>query len=65
VDSFINAVLRALDKEEQETALETGRGKHGTSAEAVSQRVGYSKGLIRAQDIVRETAKQVAKESAD
>jgi len=61
--SFIDETLKALRAEEQQVALETGRGKHGTASVDVAMYIGISKGLARAQDIVTETAKRVAKEN--
>lgn len=62
MSSFIDESLKALRAEEQQTALDTGRGKHGTDPVTVAKRIGIALGLAKAQDIVTETAKRVAKE---
>jgi tryptophan synthase beta subunit len=61
--SFIDETLKALRAEEQQIALETGRGKHGTDPVTVAKRIGMAMGLAKAQEIVAETAKRVAKEN--
>ena len=61
--SFIDETLKALRAEEQQVALETGRGKHGTDPAIMWKRIGIAMGLAKAQEIVAETAKRVAKEN--
>lgn len=59
MSSLLESVLHALKKEEEKHSLETGRGLGKDKHE---ERVGFSKGLIRAISIVTDTAKAVNKE---
>jgi tryptophan synthase beta subunit len=61
--SFIDETMKALRAEEQQIALETGCGKHGTDSVTVAKRIGMAMGLAKAQEIVAETAKRVTKEN--
>lgn len=58
---LVEAILKALDEEEVRFATQTGRA----SAENYLERVGVSKGLRRAGEIVRETVKRANKEEGD
>ena len=57
---LLESILRALEQEANTLESETGRGKGGK--DKYEERVGVSKGLRRAAQIVDETAKAVATE---
>lgn len=57
--SLLETALHALKAEEEKHSLETGRGR---GKDSHLERVGYSKGLLRAIVIVTESAKAVNKE---
>lgn len=61
--SLVDAILLALKKEEERIALEVGRGK--VAKENRDERIGMTKGLAKALDIVRETARNVESEDKD
>lgn len=54
--SLLNTILSNLAAEEREYSLLTGRGK-GKANEQHLERVGHSKGLLRAIEIVKTAAK--------
>lgn len=58
--SLLDTAVRALEEEALRWELETGRGKGGK--DRYDERVGVSKGLRRAIDVVREAAKAVNEE---
>lgn len=57
--SLLETVLHALKEAEEKYSLETGRGR---SKDNHLERVGYSRGMTRAIEIVKESAKAVNKE---
>lgn len=61
--SLVDAILLALKKEEERVALEVGRGK--VAKEHRDERVGVSKGLLKAVDIVNAIARSVESEDKD
>jgi hypothetical protein len=63
VARFLDEALKALRAEEEQVALQTGRGKHGTDPAVMWKRIGIAMGLAKAHEIVIETAKKVAKET--
>lgn len=55
--SLLESLFAALEKEATGWEQDTGRGKGGR--DKYEERVGVSKGLRRAIEVVRETAKAV------
>lgn len=55
--SFLDTAIRMLMQEAENTERDTGRGKGGK--DKYDERVGISKGLRRAVDVVREAARAV------
>ena len=53
--SLLDRIKAKLKAEEEKYSIETGRGRHGS--DKVDTRIGFSKGLIRALEIVNEEAK--------
>lgn len=55
--SLLDSIFAALEKEATEWEKATGRGQGGK--DKYDERVGVSKGLRRAIDVVRDTAQAV------
>lgn len=60
MESFLDRVVKALSDEESREALKIGRGQ--VSREAREERIGVVKGLGRAIQIVKDTARPEEKD---
>lgn len=56
--SLLNTILSALDAEAKAYELETGQGRSGNK-DKYDERVGYSKGMRHAIEVVKNAAKSI------